>query len=239
MLFKQATRYWAFFSFIFASLLAAPCLADNFEPIDHITTVTKNFILKNVAVDAGDSLEVKVDASKAGAELPVCKQDISAAFPANTNPEQITGIEITCNDTKSWHTLIPVDVQTYTPVLVAKRNIATKEEITDDLVEYASYSKNRLYNSFFKDKNEVVGQVAAYMITAGTAFTKKNLQAAIVIHRNDVVNLSATSKMISVAMQGIAKSDGGLNAVIKVYNPSSKRTVDAVVKGHNKAEVIS
>jgi flagella basal body P-ring formation protein FlgA len=233
-------KWWVrVFCVVNGSFFSLACFAADFESVDHISTLTKNFILKNVPVDAGDTIEVKVNAMKAGEELPICTKEISAAFPANTNPEQITSVELSCTGTAAWHTLIPVDVEVSTQILVAKQNILPRQEITEDMLEYASYNKNRLYSSSFKDKNEVMGQVAAYMITAGTAFTKKNLQAPTLIHRNEVVNLSVRSNSVSVAMQGIAKTDGAINTVIKVYNPSSKRTIDAVVTGPNKADVVA
>jgi flagella basal body P-ring formation protein FlgA len=226
-------------SVVIASFLSLSSFAANFESVDHLSTLTKNFVLKNVPVDAGDTIDVKVNAMKAGEELPVCSKEIAAAFPVNTNPEQITSIELTCTGTTAWHTLIPVDVVISTQILVAKQNILPKQEITEDLLEYASYNKNRLYGSAFKEKHDVIGQVAAYMISAGTAFTKKNLQAPILIHRNEFVNLTVKSRSVSVAMQGVAKTDGAINTVIKVYNPSSKRTIDAVVTGPNNAEVVA
>jgi flagella basal body P-ring formation protein FlgA len=218
--------------------LTTHAFAVSFETNEHIASVTKAFITKNIAIDPDDKLNIIVDSARASRELPTCPTEIEAAFPANMNPENATGIQLSCKGAVTWQTLVPVDVQIYTQVLVAKQMIQAKHEVTDDLVEYAAYNKHRLYNGFFKDKKEVLGQVSAYLITPGTVLTNKNLQAPILIHRNDVVSLTATTKSIAVSMQGIAKSDGILNGVVKVYNPTSKRTVDALVTGSNKADVI-
>ena len=39
-------------------------------------------------------------------------------------------------------------------------------------------------------------------------------------------------------MIGIAKSDGYVDGLIKVLNPTSKKIVDAVVTGKDRAEII-
>ena len=211
----------------------------NYEPVAHLTALAKEFALHNIPVAADETIAVQADASLYTPKLPVCLQNITAEFPVNTNPEQATGVMLTCNDQTAWRTLVPLDVKIYTQVLVAKRTILPREEVTADLMDYASYDKNTLFNSFYKDKAEIIGQVATHLITPGMVLTKKNLQAPILIHKNDVVDLVAISHTVSVSMQGIAKSEGSLHETVRIFNPSSKRTIDAVVAGPNRAEVIA
>jgi flagellar basal body P-ring formation protein FlgA len=227
------------------ALLAACCglpllaPADDYEAVDNLKNIAKEFAKANIPVGADETLNIKANSDVYSPKLPVCHQKIVAEFPANTNPGQVTGVALYCNDAASWHTLVPVNVQILTKVLVAKRTILAKEEITDDLLDYETYDKNVLFDSYFKDKNEILGQVATHMISPGMVLTKRNLQAPVLIHKNQIVDLVATSHTVSVSMQGIAKSEGSLNETIKVYNPSSKRIVDAVVAGPNRAEVIA
>ncbi|MDR3476573.1 MAG: flagellar basal body P-ring formation chaperone FlgA [Gammaproteobacteria bacterium] len=224
---------------IFASCCSQTIFADTFETPAHLQEITKAFLTQNITGEADDTVVVTVSPSIAQLQLPTCTREIEADFPTNTNKDQATGIELTCNGTAAWHVLVPVSVQINTKVLVAKQTLMPKEPITEDEIEYATYDKNHLYNSYFKNKEEVVGQVAAHLITPGVVLTKKNLQQPILIHRNEAISLTAKIHSISVTMQGIAKSDGSINTTIKVYNPTSKRLVDAIVVGTGKAEIVA
>ena len=238
----QATTFEHIVTILFAILFCAYtniASAGYYEPYEHLGKLAKDFVTKNVNIDPEDTLNVKVSSDLTIPKVPVCKLPIHADMPANTNLDQVTGVELTCNDQPSWHVLVPVNVEIMTKVLVAKQPILPKQEITEELLDYASYDKNSLFNSYYKNKDEIIGQIATHMISAGTVFTRKNLQAPVLIHKNEVVNLVARSHAVSVSMQGIAKSDGCLHDTVKVYNPVSKRVIDAVVAGPNRAESIA
>lgn len=224
---------------ILSLILCQSSFAENYESIDHIKDVTKIFLLRNINIDHEDNIEIKVNPVNSALQLPTCSKDIEARFPENTNKDQATGVELSCNSGNTWHILVPVEVIVNTKILVAKQNILPKETIKEDDLDYATYDKNHLYTGYFKNKDEVVGQVASHLITAGMVITKKNIQQPNIIHRNEVVNIISKNSSVSVSMQGIAKSDGSINTMIKVYNPSSKRLLDAIVVGPNKAEIVA
>jgi len=227
---------------ILAAILMLVCYqscfaADQFEKPEHINEVVKNFLAQNIQTAPDETLEIKVNQSNAPLNVPVCASDISAAYPADANREQLSSVQLSCNDAKPWQIVVPVDVQVFSKVLVAKHTIAAKETISDEDVDYTVYNKNHLYNGFFTRKEDVIGSQAAYLVPAGTVLTKKNMQQPLLITRNQTITIVAQSNSIVVSMQGIARTDGALNAMIKVYNPSSKRTLDAIVIGPNKAQV--
>ena len=126
-----------------------------------------------------------------------------------------------------------------TRVVVAKRTISATEIIGLEDLDYAQYDRNRLYNGYFQDPKALVGRVASQVILAGVVLTKKNVQQPVLIHRNQLIDLIAKSNTVTVTMKGVAKTDGRLNEAIQAYNPSSKRTLDAVVMDSNRAEIIS
>ena len=231
-------NFFILYIVLILALFANPVRAAGFEPVEHLTTITKNFLLKNIAADSDETVVVKVNPVNA-AELPICSSEIEPSVPTNTNIEQATGVELSCNGAIPWRILIPVDIAINISVVVAKDSIMPKDAITEDDLTFAIYDKNHLYNSFFKNKQDVVGLVAVHMITPGTVLTKKNLQEPTIVFRNQNVTLIDHAKGIAVSMQGIAKSDGSINTTIKVYNPASKRTMDATVVGPNKAEIVS
>ncbi|MFZ2314648.1 MAG: flagellar basal body P-ring formation chaperone FlgA [Gammaproteobacteria bacterium] len=210
--------------------------ASNFESAEHINEVAKNFLLESYANTTAEKVEIKVNPAHAPIEVAKCSQDIMPSIPQNSSTSQIAAVELTCSGEKPWHIYIPVTVQLFNKVVVARSTILPKELIKEDDLDYALYDTNRLYNGYFKDKADVINNVTTILIPAGNVLSKKEVTAPIIVHRNQVVSLVSGSGTIMVSMQGIAKSDGGLNSMVQVYNPISKKTVDALIIGPNKAQ---
>lgn len=219
-------------------LIVSSNLLFAFEPVSNIEFTIKNFVTQNTSVATGDSLEIKIDPVNLAYQMPNCSTPIEANFPQNANHEHITNVEVSCKGTSPWHLLVPVDVEMMTEVVSAVRPIPPKQPITENDLSFTAYNKNKLYEGYFSKKEDVIGNETNHLITAGTVLTKSNVSLPVIVHREQVIDLSAQYNTIVVTMQGVAKSDGILNAVIKVYNPSSKRTLDAIVTGPNKAQVV-
>ena len=181
--------------------------------MDQLQNLAKEFAMQNTPAATDETVNVVV--SPISAAMPKCSNPVQATLPPNSNRDQITGIELSCNGTQSWQTLVPVNVEIYTKVVVAKQTILPKQVISEDDIDFATYDKNHLFASYFKNKDEVVGQVASHLLTPGTVFNRRNLQAPIVIHKNEIVSITAKNSVVSVTMQGIAKSDGAMNEAIK------------------------
>lgn len=239
MLLKKMDFKFLTCMFLLTLLCNQHCLANSSESIENIKKVTKDFIIKNVPINEDESIEVKVNQLDSKLRLSACTNEIEAAFPSDSNKNDINAIELTCNGVHPWHTYVPVTVQVMTKVLVINRNIQPKETIADADLDFVPYDKKHLYNGYYKNKEEVIGKTAYRMMTAGTVLTQKNIQQPVLVNRNQVVDLVVNKNGMIVTMKGIAKLDGKLNDSIQVYNPSSKRTLDAVVIGSGKAESLS
>jgi flagella basal body P-ring formation protein FlgA len=220
-------------TFFFASV----CHAERYESSDNFKTTAKDFVLKNTPVDPGDSIEVQATMPDR-LLVPMCSKAIEASFPRDAIRENLTSVEMTCDGASPWHVFIPVTITMYSQLVVAKHVLTSKTAITEDDITIARVDKSHLYNGYFKTKDEVIGMEASQLISSGAVLSKQNLQFPVLVHRNQMIDLIATRNSIVVTAKGIAKSDGKLNESIKAYNPSSKRTLDAVVVGSSKAEVI-
>lgn len=220
-------------------MYSTPGFANPYEPIEHIKSVVKNFVVSNTEVNANETIDINVNQSSSQFQVPVCSREINAGLPMNGNKERISTVELTCDGAQPWRIFVPVDVQIYTKVITAKRTIPARETVMEEDIDYTLSNKNRLYTGYFTRKEDVVGNVTAHIITAGAVLTKKNLQLPILIHKNQAISLIAKSNAVVVTMTGIAKTEGALNTLIKVFNPSSKRTMDAIVIGPNQAQVVT
>lgn len=214
------------------------CFADQYESIEKIKTIVDSFVKKTISVDSGDSVKIQLS-QDTPSQLPLCTKTIEANLPVDTNPEQMTSVELSCNGVNAWHALIPVNVQVYTKVVIAKHPLSPNESISDDDLDYSQADKMRLYTGYFKDKNDVIGLVSSQMIAPGAVLSKKNLQKPVLVHRNEMVDLTAGNGSIVVTLKGISKMDGRLNETIRASNPATNKVLDAIVVGPGKANIIS
>lgn len=221
------------------SFFSNSAISQQFESIEKIKSLAKNFIEKNITLEENQTLEVHINSSDIPARLTICSKDIEVAFPREANREKMSAVELICNGDKSWHSYVPVSVQKYAKVLAAKHFIPANQSISEYDLDYVQANVNRLFGGYFKEPVEVVGQVASSAINAGTIISRKSIHFPQLVHKNQEVELIARKNSIQVTMKGIAKTDGSLNDTIVAYNPSSKKTLEAVVIGLNKAEVIS
>lgn len=220
------------------TVLAQSSYANN-ESLENIKKTTLDFIHQHIQLASDEKLEVKVNESSIAFQVPACQSRLEASLPTNGNHEALSSVEIACNDTAKWRIFVPVDVKILTNVIVAKHTIASKATLTEDDLDYMQADRNRLYSGFFTKKEDVIGDVANHLIPAGTVLTKKNLQLPYLVLKNQAITLISQHNAVIVTMQGIARTDGTLNSTIKVFNPSSKKLVDAIVTGPNKAQVIA
>lgn len=227
-------RQVALFIITLSSLSFAWAL--DYESTEHINELTKNFLLESYAHSTAEKVEIKVNPAHAPIEVTKCSQEITPAIPQNSNTSQIAAVELTCSGEKPWHIYIPVTVQLFNKVIVARSTILPREVIKEEDLDYALYDTNRLYNGYYKEKSEVINNVTTTLVPAGNVLSKKDVTAPVIVHRNQVISLVSGGNTIMVSMQGIAKSDGALNSTVQVYNPISKKTVDAVIIGPNKAQ---
>ncbi len=212
--------------------------ADN-ESLENIKKTTLDFIHQHIQLSSDEKLEVKVNEASIAFQVPACQSRLEASLPTNSNHEALSSVEIACNDAAKWRIFVPVEVKILTNVIVAKHTIASKTTLSEEDIDFMQADRNRLYNGFFTKKDDVIGDVANHLIPAGTVLTKKNLQLPYLVLKNQAITLVSQHNAVIVTMQGIARTDGTLNATIKVFNPSSKKIVDAIVTGPNKAQVIA
>lgn len=214
-------------------------IAYGYESFNNIKAVTQEFLKQNIALNPNETVEIQINKPAAPLQLSTCTKNIETTLPPEANKEQITSVVISCHDDHPWQAYIPVSVQIFTNVIVAKRNIQANQTITEEDVDFTRHDRNRLYSGYFEQKENVAGQIANRMIIAGTILTKNNIQHPILVHKNQLIDLIARTQTVTVTMKGIAKSDGALNDTIQAMNPSSKKILDAVVVGSSKAEVVS
>jgi flagella basal body P-ring formation protein FlgA len=208
------------------------------QPTNDLANTIKDYVKNNMSIEPDQTVSIDVQTEQLS-KLPKCSKPFDVGFAADANKEKISSVQLTCAETTAWNVFVPVSVRVETSVIIAKHLIPAKQAITEDDIDYAKKDVNQLFLGFYKDKQNVIGQEASTIIQAGTVLTSKNLQSPVLVHRGQSIELVVERGAIVVSMRGVAQSDGRMNSVITASNPVSKRVVDAVVVGENKAKVVS
>ncbi len=211
--------------------------AGEYETRHHLESIVHSFVTKRFDARGDERINVQVSSLDENTKLSRCQSTIEASFAQGNMSGQSNAVILKCHSEPGWNVYVPVTVQIFTKVVAANRLIVPGDMITEHDLAYAEFDKNRLYDGFFKDMKEVVGLSVVRSIPAGTALTKRNVRQVAIIKRNQAVTLVIKTGAVEITMSGIAKSDGYMNDVVKVLNPSSKKIIDAVVTGPERARI--
>jgi flagella basal body P-ring formation protein FlgA len=87
------------------------------------------------------------------------------------------------------------------------------------------------------DADAIIGQAAKRPVRAGAIVQARDVGAAIVVKSGDLVTVAYDNDGVSLSMQGKALGQGGVGDVLSVQNPTSKKTIQAVITGPGQAVV--
>ena len=76
--------------------------------------------------------------------------------------------------------------------------------------------------------------VAKRYIAANTVITSNMIQPEQIVKRGETVVIIAGNESLSVEMEGVARDNGRMQERIKVFNPSSRRVIEAIIIGPGK-----
>lgn len=212
--------------------------ADEYENKNHLESIVHDFVIQHVESKVDERVNVQIHSLDANTQLSRCTSTIDASFAKGNSPGQSNAVVLQCHSEGGWSVYVPVSIQVLSKVVAANRLISPGEIITEHDLSYEEYDKNKLYDGFFKEMSDVVGLSVVRSVSTGTALTKRMVRQVAIIKRNQAVTLVLKTGAVEVDMIGIAKSDGYLNEVVKVMNPSSKKVIDAIVIGSDRAQII-
>lgn len=193
------------------------------------------FIEHKIKLNSGETLIVNFGNFKKHIKIKSCPSGFNVNFM--NNAEQSSTVEVSCSNWPAWHIYLPIDIQIFSKVAVARTMIVPGQTIKNNDIIMNPRNKNILYDGFFSSAAEVYGKVAYRIIQPNAVITQKNIHPPILIKKNQTILVVSKKNNVSVTMEGIAAENGYLHESIKVMNQSSQKMIDAVVVGPSKAEI--
>jgi len=114
------------------------------------------------------------------------------------------------------------DLKALMPVAVATQTLKANEPLSSSNVTMEVRDIADIRGAVF-DKNQLSGKQATRTIKAGKVIQTSYLKSIPLVHRGEMVKVVLRSGGLQLTTKGIARSDGGLNDVIRVQNTNSNK----------------
>lgn len=165
-------------------------------------------------------------------QLKQCSDALRGFFSQNKPVAGRATIGVECTGQEGWTVYVPMKIDIFRQVIVAKRNIQRKETLTPADIEFRRENLADLPWGFYSATEDINGLMANRRIAEGNVITPHMVEARKLVKSGDRVRLEFNRNgIMQISMQGTALGSGGMGDKIRVRNNSSGKIVDAYVSG--------
>lgn len=205
-----------------------------YESIEALKLSVQNVVIdelkKNVAQE---NLSVTVSNLDPRLKLAACSEakNIRMRNNAQSNAQLTSNVSVgvSCNGDTPWSIFIPVKVEIFQAIVVAKYNIPKGTLITAQDLNVERRSTRSIGFGYTQNIKELVGFESARNISEGDVVRLAHLNKPMIVNRGDKLVLAAGTNGIQVAAPAVAMGEGRVGDQIRVKNTQSNRIVDAFV----------
>ncbi|MDZ7924521.1 MAG: flagellar basal body P-ring formation chaperone FlgA [Marinagarivorans sp.] len=205
-----------------------------YESIEALKLSVQNVVIdelkKNVAQE---NLRVTVSNLDPRLKLTACSEakNIRMRSNAQSNAQLTSNVSVgvSCNGDTPWSIFIPVKVEIFQAIVVAKHNIPKGTVITAQDLNVERRSTGGIGFGYTQNIKELVGFESARHISKGDVVRRSHLNKPMIVSRGDKLVLAAGANGIQVAAPAVAMGEGRVGDQIRVKNTQSNRIVDAFV----------
>lgn len=119
-------------------------------------------------------------------------------------------------------------VKHYAVVAVAAVEMSRDHALTEDDIVFEETVVNGL-DGYYTDASQLDGMQAIRAIRPGMVLTVRNTRPVPLVKRGDQVTIRVTVGSVVITAGGISRQDGGRGEKIRVYNQTTKKTLEARV----------
>ena len=122
-------------------------------------------------------------------------------------------------------------------VLTYARSLAAGEVVQPADLAYAKIPAFQVSQDAPRDANDIIGKAARRPLRSGTAVASLDVIAAQVIKRDDMIDVAFHAEGMTLTLQGKALAGAAMGETVNVLNPTSKKVIQAVAVGPDRAVV--
>lgn len=215
-------------------LASSPLLADpRLQDLNSLQQIAQAFVDDQLVQQGKLQTKAQVGQLDPRLQLPACDQPPEGFLPKSMQ-QSLRTIGVRCASPKSWSIYLPVQLQTFTQVLVSLRELNAGDRLSPADLELSVVDTNQLRGSSFQNADDISGAKVKRRIAQGQAINSKDL---CYVCQGDSVNIVAGSASMQILMPGQALSDGFLGQSIRVRNLSSRKEVIGNIEATDRVVV--
>ena len=203
-------------------LISSRLFADNWQDHASLQQAAKEFVEQYF--DDTHELNIKVSAVDDRLRLESCQGPLNAFLPYSRPPLGAISIGVRC-DMPAWKIHIPVQVQAYTSVMVAKLPITRGSLVTANDVAIQKREISRYLEGTYSNVDQLVGMVAKRNIRQDDVLTPRVLMPRRLVSRGQPVTIIAEFNGLQIRTKGEALMDGHRGQIIRVENRRSGKEI--------------
>ena len=132
---------------------------------------------------------------------------------------------------------VSVKVQTFSEVLVAKRNIELRSALDPQWFVFEKRETTNLREPPVVSYDFIAGKQAVRIITKNSILTVNEVEQVPAIKQGEIITIALKTDNFSITAQGRARKSGGVGETIPVINLASLKQINAVVIDSNTVAV--
>lgn len=126
-----------------------------------------------------------------------------------------------------------------TTVPALARTILPGDIITTKNIKWVKIPLSQAGRNVIRDHKQLVGMTPRRPLKLGIPVRRSDVERPQLVKRGKIVNILYATARLTLISQGKAIESGGQGDVIRVMNLASHKTLDAIVRGKGRVEVIT
>jgi len=179
------------------------------------------------------TLEVDAAAVDPAIHLPACPAVATTVPPLIGS---FVTVKVSC-PAPVWTIYVPVRLHQWRQVVVAAATLPPDRPLTASDLTLARIDTATLPSAPVVDLAGAVGKLLRTSVPAASPILAAQLEAPIVVHRDQRVIVTLRDGGITVKTIAIAEQDGRAGDVIALRNPSSQKVIRAIITANGEAEM--
>ncbi|MES9968774.1 MAG: flagellar basal body P-ring formation chaperone FlgA [Candidatus Thiodiazotropha sp.] len=195
---------------------------------DAITDAVKAYLLQSV-VKQQNHAKIVITPLDHRLKLKQCDSPLQTFSPPGGSKMGRTSVGVRCESPAPWSLYVSAKVGLELPVVIADRDLARGQAITQADVKLEISDTTHLLRGYYESVDEVVGRTLKRPLRRGKVVTPSQLVVQKTVARGEQVTILAAAGSIEVRMQGKAMKNGNPGDLIPVVNVKSKKKLQARV----------
>lgn len=207
--------------------------ADGFTDPAAIRTAVANAVQAAAPRLPDTTLQADITPPDAAVHLPACA-DLETSVPPLIG--SFVTVKVSCA-APVWTTYVPVRLRQWREVVVAAAALPPDQPLSASDLAMARVDTAALPSAPVVDLADAIGKLLRTSVPAASPILAAQLEAPILVHRDQRVVVTLRDGAITVKTTAIAEQDGRAGDVIALRNPSSRKVIRATITAGGEAEM--